>query len=83
VALGSRYPPQSRGLIMAAPSHVFTISRVAEILGENEDWLYELVPEMEPEDGSLTILDTNDQSTIAFTLDGRAHLRQLVIEHKK
>ena len=68
---------------MAAPSHVFTISRVAEILGENEDWLYELVPEMEPEDGSLTILDTNDQSTIAFTLDGRAHLRQLVIEHKK
>jgi len=45
--------------------------------------LYELALEIEPEDGSLTILDTNDQSTIAFTLDRLEYLRQLVIEHKK
>jgi hypothetical protein len=28
-----------RRLIMAAISHVFSISRVAEMLGEDEDWL--------------------------------------------
>jgi hypothetical protein len=38
---------------------------------------------MEPEDGSLTILDTNDQSTIAFTPVGLEYLRPLVIEQKK
>ena len=27
---------------MAGISHVFTISRVAEMLGENEDWLQEI-----------------------------------------
>ena len=27
---------------MAAPSCVFTIARVAEMLGEDEEWLHEL-----------------------------------------
>ena len=36
---------------MAAPTHVLTISRVAEILDEDKDWLYELARKMEPEDG--------------------------------
>jgi hypothetical protein len=27
---------------MAAPSHVFTISLVAEIFGEDKDWWYKL-----------------------------------------
>ena len=31
--------------------HVKTISRVARELGENEDWLFDVANEMEPEDG--------------------------------
>ena len=70
-------------LIMAAPSSVFTISRAAKILGEDEDWLSDLALEMEPEDGCLTVYGTDDLSTTAFTLDGLEYLRQLVIERKK
>ena len=41
---------------MAGISHVFTISRVAEMLGEDEDLLQEICIEMDPEDGRLTVL---------------------------
>jgi hypothetical protein len=68
---------------MAAPSSVFTISRAAEILGEDEELLRDLALEMEPEDGCLTVYETDDRSTTAFTPDGLEYLRQLVIEHKK
>jgi hypothetical protein len=68
---------------MAAPSSVFTISRAAEILAEDEDWLHDIALEMEPEDGCLTVWGTSDLSTTAFTPDGIENLRQLVIEHKK
>jgi hypothetical protein len=34
---------------MAGISHVFTISRVAEMLGEDEDLLQEISIEMDPE----------------------------------
>ena len=36
---------------MAAPSSVFTISRVAKMLGEDEDLLKDIASAMEPEDG--------------------------------
>jgi hypothetical protein len=42
---------------MAAPSHVFTIARVAKMLGEDEARLEEIATEMEPEDGRLWIWD--------------------------
>jgi len=73
----------SRRLIMATPSSVFTISRAAEILGEDEELLRDLALEMEPEDGCLTVYGTDDRSTTAFTPNGLEYLRQLVIEHKK
>ena len=41
---------------MAAPSYVFTIARVAIMLGEDEAWLEEIALEMEPEDGRLYTL---------------------------
>jgi hypothetical protein len=41
-------------LSMAGIGHVFTITRVAEILGEDEDWLHEICSEMDPEDGRLS-----------------------------
>jgi hypothetical protein len=42
---------------MAASSHVFTIARVARMLGEDETWLQEIALELEPEDGRLYVCD--------------------------
>jgi len=52
---------------MAAPSHVFTIGRAAEILGENEALLWDLADSLDPEDGCLWIYGTADEQTMAFT----------------
>ena len=38
---------------MAAISAVFTIGHVAKLLGEDQDWLWELSINMFPEDGCL------------------------------
>ena len=51
---------------MAAPAHAVTISRAAEILGEDETLLSDMAIDLEPEDGRLWIYDTDDQRTIAF-----------------
>ena len=68
---------------MAAPSYVFTIARVAKMLGEDEAKLYEIAIDMEPEDGCLSILDADDDaSTIAFTTFGIENLRNILAEHK-
>lgn len=67
---------------MAAPGHVFTISRAAEILGEDEELLWDLVDNLEPEDGCLWIYDTDDQQTIAFTDRGLECLQELIADHK-
>jgi hypothetical protein len=40
---------------MAGISYVFTITRVATMIGEDEDWLQEICTEMDPEDGCLTV----------------------------
>ena len=40
---------------MAAISAVFAINYVAEMLGEDEDWLHELSIDMFPEDGCLRV----------------------------
>ncbi len=68
---------------MAAPSYVFTISRVAELLGEDEDWLREIAMDMEPEDGCLTAYGLDDMSTIAFTRFGIECLQELVRDRKR
>jgi hypothetical protein len=68
---------------MAAPASAVTITRAAEILGEDEELLWDLVDEMEPEDGCLWIYGTGDQQTVAFTADGMEYLRQLISEHKR
>jgi hypothetical protein len=68
---------------MAAPSHAVTIRRAAEILGEDEELLWDLVDQMEPEDGRLWIYDTDDKHTIAFTDWGLENLREILAEHKR
>src|ERR1700730_7186010 len=42
---------------MGAISHVFTIRRAAQILGRDEDLLWELSDQLEPEDGKLWVYD--------------------------
>jgi len=66
------------GLIVAAPSYVFPISRVAEMLGEDEQWLQTIADDMEPEDGCLTVCGTDDLSTTAFTPFGIESLKELL-----
>ena len=63
---------------MAGISHVFTISRVAEMLGEDEDLLQEISTDMDPEDGRLTVLGPGDDAITAFTNDGVDNLTELV-----
>lgn len=41
---------------MAAISIVFTIARVAEMLGEDEEWLREISINMDPEEGRLWVI---------------------------
>ncbi len=65
---------------MAAPAQAFTISRAAEILSTDEELLWDLALNLEPEDGCLWIHATNDQQTMAVTDRGlgmlaRADLR--------
>ena len=72
-------PHRSRSLTVAAITHVFTIARVAEMLGEDEDRLREIaMDEMEPEDGYLWIIGTDDAETPGFTRKGIENLKELI-----
>jgi len=63
-------------------SHVFTISHVAEMLGEDEDWLWEVAEEMDTEDGQLWVVGVGEHGVMAFTDDGIDNLKELVEIHK-
>ena len=67
---------------MAAISYVFTIARVAVMLGEDEDWLHEISLELEPEDGMLAVYGIGDEYTPAFTELGLENLRELIRIHR-
>ena len=67
---------------MAAISAVFTISYVANLLGEDEDWLFELSIGMEPEDGSLWVYGVGEDGVPAFTRDGINNLRQIIADER-
>lgn len=68
---------------MAAPSYVFTIARVARMLGEGEALLEEIASDMDPEDGCLSVMDLDDGvSTTAFTPFGVENLKELLADLK-
>ena len=73
---------KSGGLIMAAIAHVFTIGYVANLLGEDEDWLHELSTDMFPEDGCLWIYGVGEDGVPAFTKDGIDNLRQIIADER-
>jgi hypothetical protein len=68
---------------MAAPSHVITLRRAAELLDEDEELLWDLALDMEPERGCLWIHNIDDQQTIAFTSDGIEYLREMLPQYKQ
>lgn len=67
---------------MAAITRVFTLARVAEMLGEDQDWLYDISDELEPEDGLIAVYGTGEEYTIAFTAFGIENLKQAVQNHR-
>jgi hypothetical protein len=60
-----------RGLTVAPVNKVHcvhTIARVAEMLGEDEDWLWDVATEMDAEDGLIWVYGPgDDDSVMAFT----------------
>jgi hypothetical protein len=62
--------------------HVTTINRVAEELGENEDWLFDVANEMEVEDGCIWVYGIGEDGFLAFTDVGIENLRELVKIYK-
>jgi hypothetical protein len=65
---------------LAAISFVFTITYVAELLGEDEEWLHELSIDMFPEDGRLYVYRGKDDAITAFTEDGIENLKQIIAD---
>ncbi len=58
--------------------HVHTIARVAAMLGEDENWLWEVATEMDQEDGLIWVYGPGDESVMAFTDFGIETLTGLV-----
>jgi len=63
-------------------SHVFTLSHVAEMLGEDEEWLFDVAEEMDTEDGQLWVVGVGEDGVMAFTDDGIENLTNLIAIHK-
>lgn len=63
--------------------HVTTINRVAEELGEDEDWLRDVANEMDAEDGVIWVYGVGEHGVMAFTDFGIGNLMELVKMHKK
>ena len=73
---------QSGGVIVAAISAVFTMGYVANLLGEDEDWLFELSIDMFPEDGCLWVYGIGEDGVTAFTEYGIECLRQIIADER-
>jgi hypothetical protein len=68
---------------MPAIAHVFTITYVVEMLGEDEEWLHELSIDMLPEDGCLHVYNGKDDAVTAFTDYGIECLKQIIAGVRK
>jgi hypothetical protein len=83
VELGSCRGTRRQGsLILAAIGHVFTIAYVAEMLGDDEDWLHELSINMFPEHGRVYVYRGNDDAMTAFTDDGIEYLKEVIANER-
>jgi hypothetical protein len=73
---------KSGGLIVPAIAAVFTIGYVANLLGEDEDWLHDLSIDMFPEDGCLHVYGVGEDGMTAFTEYGIECLRQIIADER-
>jgi hypothetical protein len=83
-AEGIRYGCRS-GLTVAPVNkvhHVHTIARVAEMLGEDENWLCDVANEMDQEDGLIWVYGPGEESVMAFTDFGIETLTGIIEIHK-
>ena len=62
--------------------HVSTIACVAEMLGEDEDWLWDVANEMDQEDGLIWVYGLGDDGVMAFTDFGIETLVDLIKIYK-
>ena len=62
--------------------HVTTINRVAEDLGEDEDWLADVANAMEIEDGVIWVYGVGEDGVMASTDFGIENLIELIKIHK-
>lgn len=69
-------------LIMAAISAVFTIGYLATLLGENENWIFDLSIDMFPEDGCLWVHGVGEDGVPASIRDGIENLRQIIADER-
>lgn len=61
---------------------VTTITRVAQDLGEDEDWLQDVANEMDAEDGLIWVYGTGEDGVMAFTDFGIETLIELIRMYK-
>ncbi len=73
---------QPGSLTLPAIASVFTITYVAEMLGEDEDWLHELSIGMFPEDGCLRVYGVGEDGVTAFTEHGIECLKQIIADER-
>jgi hypothetical protein len=67
---------------LAAIGHVFTITYVAEMLGEDADWLHKLSIDMFPEHGRVYVYRSNVDAISAFTDDGIEYLKDIIANER-
>ena len=65
---------------MAAISHVFTIRRAAQILGRDEELLWNFAGAIRAEDGLLWVYDIDEGEVPAFTSFGLDNLREIIAD---
>jgi hypothetical protein len=58
--------------------HVHTIARVAEMLGEDEDWLCDVANGVDQEDGLIWVYGLGNDGIMAFTGFGIETLTGLI-----
>src|SRR5215471_20046152 len=59
------------------------ITRLAQDLGEDEDWLWDVANEMHAEDGLIWVYGVGDEGVMAFTDFGVETLMELIKIHKE
>jgi hypothetical protein len=73
---------KSGGVIVAAIAAVFTIGYVANMLGEDEDWLIRAVDRHVPRRRLPSVYGIGEDNVTAFTRDGIECLQQIIADER-